>query len=164
PDHLLELPSAAAGLEDSLSWNRVVVDKTQRLLVVFCRVPDRKEKLLGFAARPEGWALHGAEPIIRLESEVELFQEVNPSLDAWRQAWQSWSQVRGVTPVDAAACVLTLSQECLRVAAPANLIRQFQAAKIDVLKGETWIMGGDGFVRPAARLVLVSLRAGTGSV
>jgi hypothetical protein len=78
-----------------------------------------------------------------------------PSADAWRQAWQAWSQTRSLPGGEVDACRLEPSGHRLVVRAPAKLLDRLKAAKSEALKGEAWVLAGAGRVRAAAMLDLV---------
>ena len=135
----------------------MLLDRTERLLIVLFLGPKPQEELFGFGVRPEGWALNATEPIIRLPAAARgVFSESDPkaTLDSWQDAWRSWCQMRSVPLADVNECSITLLGERLRIAAPERLIQYLQAGKTDVLKGETWILAGEGYIRQAARLEL----------
>jgi hypothetical protein len=140
------------------SWNHVILDRAERLLVVLFQGPKPKEDLLGFAIRPEGWVLNAAEPILHLPADARTVfweQDQSAAFDLWQRAWLSWCRIRNL-PLDyAQECSLALVEERLRIAAPEQLIRYLQIGKSEILKGETWLLAGEGYVRQAARLEVV---------
>jgi hypothetical protein len=145
----VRLPTAAA-----LSWRDVVVDRPERLLAALVLAGPHLE---AFAARAEGWVLNAAAPAFTVKDAwQEAFPELTaePPPDQTRQAWLAWCQPRGVPDEEAQACVLELAAERLRVAAPAALLDRLRAARSDALKGEAWVLIGDGAVRRAAVLDL----------
>jgi hypothetical protein len=157
PSELTAFPDFEPRPETAPVWDHVVVDRTERLLVVLFQGPRPAEELFGFGVRPEGWVLHAAEPVIRLPAGARVaFSELDRSLSLhdWQHAWQSWCQMRAVPAADAHECALSLVDERLHIAAPERLIRYLQAANNDIFKGETWILAGEGYIRQAARLDL----------
>ncbi len=108
----------AAG--QAVAWERVVVDRAERLLLVFCQGPGPHEELLAFSVRPEGWALNALEPIMRLPRGTRaVFPDLDSdALDPWRRAWEAWCQTRSVLSTDVKECSLTRAAECLRIEAP----------------------------------------------
>jgi hypothetical protein len=160
PGELAAFPAFEPRTGTALAWEHVVVDRTERLLVVLFQGPRPAEELFGFGVRPEGWVLHAAEPVIHLPAGARAaFSELDRSLSLhdWQRAWESWCQMRAVPAADATECALSLVDERLRIAAPERLIRFLQSANNDIFKGETWILAGEGYVRQAARLDLQAL-------
>jgi hypothetical protein len=142
------------------AWKRVLVDRPERLLAVMC--PVRREgrpELLGFAVTQEGWILHSSGPAFVVhERWGELFPELTAPLPelAWREAWRSWAQPRGLPMNEVESCALEVEGERLRVRAPAKLIERLRATRSDAIKGEAWLLAGDGPIRAAAQLELVA--------
>jgi hypothetical protein len=142
------------------AWDEVIVDRTERLLTVMVRVPGEggPDTLLGFAARPEGWTLQADAPVFAITGRWdELFPEVSagPSAEAWRRAWLSWCQPRSIPEAEAGACALEPQGQRLQVRAPGRLIERLRSARSDAIKGEAWLLVGDGPLRRAAVLELV---------
>jgi hypothetical protein len=157
PAELVAFDPAAPPSETAPRPDQVVLDRTERLLVVLLQGSNPADELLGFGVRAEGWLLHAAEPIFRLPTAARsLFPEASASLDVWQQAWRSWCQSRSFPAVDVKECTLSLVEERLRVEAPEHLIRALQAGKGDFAKTETWLLAGDGYLRHAARLEIVA--------
>jgi hypothetical protein len=159
PRELVAFTISAPAAGSAVSGDHVVLDRAERLLVVFCQGSKPEEELLGFCVRPEGWLLNAAEPIMRLPAAgrviaSELESPVSP--DSWKHAWQTWCQMRTVPAAQVNECTLSLEQERLHVAAPESLIHYLQAGKSDIFKGETWILTGEGYLRQAARLELAT--------
>jgi hypothetical protein len=154
----LDLVEFAQASSPAASWQRVVIDRPERLLVAFCRNRRLDGDVLGFGVRPEGWILNAAEPIIRLPAAasgvIPEIEEVPP--ERWKQAWLEWCRSRQLPPADAAESSLRLEDERLLVNVPSALLQSLQASKSDVLKGETWLLAGDGYLRSAARVVVAT--------
>jgi hypothetical protein len=147
------------------AWEEVIVDRTERLLAVMVRVPGEggPDTLLGFAARPEGWTLQADAPVFAITGRWdELFPEVSagPSAEAWRRAWLSWCQPRSIPEAEAGACALEPQGRRLQVRAPGRLIERLRSARSDAIKGEAWLLVGDGPLRRAAVLELVEAARG----
>lgn len=145
----------------SASWQRVIVDRPERLAVVLLLVAGEKEgeRLLGFAVRPETWELL-AEPALCLNTDwqtvvPDLTEE--PPLAAWEQVWRAWCQPRGLPAAEVEACSLKREGCRLRVAAPHRLVQRLRAERSDVLKGEAWLLAGAGRLRVAARVEVAEL-------
>lgn len=159
----LSVPSPAA-----LTWDKVIFDRTERLLVVFALTeaspPASSGKLLGFAVRPEGWVLQSAAPIVRLPAAARAFSRElahDPSTEIWKQAWLAWCQARLLPAAEADSCRLSYLGARLRVEAPEPLFQRVQTGKSDmlrdVLKGEAWLLAGEGYLRAAARMEAVRM-------
>ncbi len=142
------------------AWQEVIVHRPERLLVVLLRVAGEggAGRLLAFAVRQDGWALQGGSPAFTVEGRWdELFPELTAGLPAraWRQAWLAWCQPRGLPPGEPESCTLEPLRERLRVHAPARLIERLREARSDAVKGEAWLLAGDGPLRRAALIELV---------
>ena len=111
--------------------------------------------LLGFWTAPGEWTLHSASAAFRLAEgwrEVFPILESGPVMEDWRRIWQTWCQVRGLPAVDAERCELSVEDCRLVVQAPRRLLERLQALRSDALKGEAWLVGGEGSVRRALLL------------
>jgi hypothetical protein len=139
-------------------WRRVVVDRAEQWTILFLLARgDEPPALLGFEARPDGWALR-REPAVRLgEGWAEALPELaaEPPPEAWRAAWRAWAQPRGLPPAEVDACRLERLGDRVRVAAPTRLVQRLREARSDALKGEAWLLAGEGRVRSAAEVELV---------
>jgi hypothetical protein len=147
------------------AWQEVIVHRPERLLAVLLRVAGQggAGRLLAFAARQEGWALQGGAPAFAVEGRWdELFPELSagPPPQAWRQAWLAWCQPRGLPAGEPEACTLEPARERLRVHAPPRLIERLREARSDAVKGEAWLLAGEGPLRRAARIELNEASAG----
>jgi hypothetical protein len=142
------------------AWREVIVHRPERLLVVLVRVAGAggAGRLQAFAARQAGWALQGGAPAFAVEGRWdELFPELTAGLPAraWRQAWLAWCQPRGLPAGEPESCTLEPSRERLRVLAPSRLIDRLREARSDAVKGEAWLLAGEGSLRRAALIELV---------
>jgi hypothetical protein len=140
-------------------WQRVIIDRPERLTVVVVRIGSEPQNdgLLGFAVHQDGWVLQVAQPAFNLAADwSEVLREcsMEPSLDAWREAWSAWCRPRDLPANDVAACQLERRDYRLLVAAPSRLVERLRAARSDVFKGESWVLAGQGRLRPAALLEL----------
>jgi hypothetical protein len=138
------------------SWQRVVVDRAERLPVAV--VQTEADRLLGFAVRQDGWTLLSEATAFALE---QGWQEVFPKLTAplplecWQQAWRTWCQPRGLVGLGVETCPVEPEGHRLCVTAPPRLMERLRATRSDALKGEAWVLVGGGRVRPAALLDVV---------
>jgi hypothetical protein len=147
------------------NWRRVVLDTVEHRLFVFIHAGQTVGQttrmssvapLLGFSVQPEGWTL-GPEPLLALADgweEVLPDLATEPSLEMWRQAWQTWSHPRNLPPAEVAACRLERGEHRLLVYAPPRLIDRLRAARSDAIKHEAWLLAGDGRTRLAAQIEL----------
>jgi hypothetical protein len=147
------------------AWQQVIVDRPERLLTVLARVAGSgaAERLLGFAARQEGWVLQAGAPAFAIEGRWdELFPEVTAGLppEAWRRAWRSWCEPRSLPEAEVAACAVEPRGERLAIRAPARLVERLRAARSDAVKGEAWLLAGEGPLRRASRIELVEMPGG----
>ena len=133
-------PGPGAGPAD---WRRVILDRPEQILLVFVASADAPPRWLGFAVRPEGWALQSAAPALALPPEDGPAEE--PSAEAWREAWRGWGQGRGLSAADADACRVEALEDRVRVTAPRGL-----AERLGGERQEAWLLAGAGRVRVAA--------------
>lgn len=145
-------------LPPDANWRRVVLDTVEvRPFVFIHSVQASGEPLtLGFSVSPEGWTLQ-AEPMLVLAADgEEVLPDLaaEPSPEMWRQAWQAWSQPRGLPSVEVEACRLERRDHRLFVNAPPRLIERLRAARSDAIKHEAWLLSGDGRTRTAAQIEL----------
>jgi hypothetical protein len=157
-------PADVAGVllptDDGADWRRVVLDRPGQLPAVLAEVGGETAEgthLVGFAVGVPGWALR-REPL--LFDFAEGWQREFPHLaaglpaEAWRQAWQTWCQPRGLPRAEVEACRAELAGHLLRVAAPPRLVERLRAAHSDAVKGEAWLLAGAGRTRAAALIEL----------
>jgi hypothetical protein len=136
-------PDAAAP-----DWRSVVLDHAELLTTaIVLSTASGAPRLVGFAVRPDGWAM-GREPAVEAgDGWEDEFPELaaTPPPEAWRAAWGAWCQRRGLPPAEADDCRLDLVGERLVVAAPSRLAARLR-------DGEEWLLAGEGVVRSAARV------------
>jgi hypothetical protein len=144
-------------------WQRVVVDRPERLPAVLVRAgADAAERLLGFPVRTEGWLLQAVKPLFELGADwPEVFPDLvhEPPADAWREAWRGWCHPRNLPAAEVEASTPELHDCRLRVLAPARLLERLRSARSDVFRGEAWVLAGTGRLRRAAVLELVAANA-----
>jgi len=150
---ILHLPPGTA----APAWQRVIVDRPERLpvLLALAGVSESDLHLMGFAVRQEGWALQANHPVFTLRGDWHApFPDlgVRPSEAACRQAWRAWCQLRGLAPEEVEACDPRPDGLRLHVTAPASLVERLRASRSDALKGEAWLLIGDGALRSAVLL------------
>lgn len=140
-------------------WQRVIVEQPEHLVAVLVlTAAEGGERLQGFPVRPDGWALDSTEPAFSVaEGWQETFPElaVEPSADQWRLAWRAWCQPRSLSPAETDACSLQCHGCQLRVTAPRKLIERLRTLRSDALKGEAWVLAGEGRLRAAAQIQLI---------
>jgi hypothetical protein len=154
--------------EESLAanWQRVVLDALEHRPFVFIhaaqtvgsasRLSPAAPRLLGFAVHPEGWGLEPESLLALADGWEEALPDLaaEPSLEMWRQAWQTWSHPRSLPPAEVASCRLERADHRLLVYAPPRLIDRLRAARSDAIKQEAWLLAGDGRTRTAAQIEL----------
>src|SRR5262249_8398682 len=109
-------PDAPEAPDDPPVWRRVAVDQAAHLTPA--PVGVRGEERRGFVVEPRGWLLSSARPALAMTGGwPETFPEVapGPSHEAWRGAWRTWCQGRGVAPPEAESCALSREGPLLRV-------------------------------------------------
>lgn len=161
-------PAPESSTSASQEWQRIIVDRPERLMVILVLVPagERKDRLVGFAVQPEGWTFPIAEPAFGVEADwQEVFPElaVDLALEQWRHAWRAWCQPRGLPATEVDACVLERQGYRLRVTAAPRLVERLRAARSDVFKGEAWLLAGTGRLRAAAQIEFVEMKRERGS-
>jgi hypothetical protein len=144
-------------------WQRVPLDHPERLAaaLVLTQSPEGKDRLLGFAAQPEGWVLSSSEPAFVLgEDWQETFPELaaEPDPVGWAQAWLNWCQPRGLPVAEIEACQLNLDGMRMSIRAPDRLLERFRATRSDVLRGEAWLLLGGRNLRRAVRAEISDAR------
>jgi hypothetical protein len=149
---------ATSGLnQPDPTWQGLIIDHAASIAValVYTREASGDGGLLGFWTEPAGWVLQSAKPAFRLaEGWRDVFPTLEsvPAADDWQRAWQLWCQARGLPASDVERCSLSL-EDCRLVAhVPRRLLERLQALRSDALKGEAWLVAGEGPVRRAASL------------
>jgi hypothetical protein len=142
------------------SWRRIVVDRPERLLVAIVAVgaeTSKPEKILVFGALQDGWELRCDQPIGTLawSGRQEFPDLAEPPY--WAKAWQDWGHAREFPPAEVQACKLTPIGHRLELAPPVSLHARL-VGKGNLLKADTWLLAGDGYVRSAANVCLKSAR------
>lgn len=138
---------------------RIVVDHAERLLVALFTSASNPACLLGLAARQEGWLLQTAELLLTLE---QGWPEVLPELtlstqqESARLAWRNWGKTAGLQTAETDAGQVTYAANRLRVCLPDAVLQKLRGLRSDVFKGDTWLLLGEGRLRAAAILEVVS--------
>jgi hypothetical protein len=163
PPEVLEIvtmPDTAGSDRQEADWQRVIVDYPQQLFVLLLRGWGGGDRLVSFVVRPDSWGLQSDGPCFSLEGEAwpEVFPGLveDPPLDQWRQAWRAWSQPRSLPSAEVEACELERAGVRLQVRMARRLFDRLRAARSDALKGEAWILAGEGPLRAAASLEIVA--------
>src|SRR5947209_8464762 len=135
------------------AWERVIVDRAERSFMVLIAQTDRT--LLGFAAETGSWKLHDEAPVLRLpEAAWDALGDLTPAPAVWEEAWRMWCRQRHLPQSDADACRLQFDGIHLDVFAPESFVQRLRTAKSDMLRDESGLLAGDGYLRPAALLRL----------
>ena len=142
---------------DPPAWRRVIVERAEHLVLALAVVPGDTDEgeLRGFAVESRGWLLVGGRPVLAMGSGwPEAFPEVapGPPPEAWRGAWRTWCQGRGVPPAAAEACALRRDGSLLRVDVPGDLQARLHSDNGEVNREQIWLLAGEGGMRTAARL------------
>jgi len=164
PENVTSTPSFSGGTELSASslsdWRRILVDHASQAVMALVQTVDAKGMtgMLGFWIDPRGWVLHSARPAVRWR---DGWREVFPGLDdevpteVWRKTWNEWCHLRGLPVADVERCRLIAPDHRLIVYASRRLIERLKALRSDALKGEAWLLAGEGAVRRAALLEVI---------
>lgn len=140
------------------NWRRVILDAVEERLFVFVQTTQRSGAalLLGFLVRPEGWVMEPESLLTLADGWQEALPDLTtePTPEMWRQAWQTWTQPRGLPPAEVEACRLERVDHRLLVHAPPRLIDRLRATRSDAVKHEAWLLAGEGRTRLAAQLEL----------
>jgi hypothetical protein len=142
------------------AWDRVVVDRPQRVAIALAASRD-EPALLGFAAELPAWQLHAEAPVLRLSPPASAaLPELTVSPAAWQEAWRLWCRQRHLPQNEADACRLSLDGIYLDVHATESFTQRLLQSKTDLLRDEPGLLAGDGYLRAAA---LLRLQAKPGS-
>jgi hypothetical protein len=139
------------------AWQRVMVDRAEHLVLALAVVPGDTDEgeLRGFAVESRGWLLVGGRPVLAMgPGWPEAFPEVapGPPPEAWRGAWRTWCQGRGVPPAAAEACALSRDGCALRVEVPGEVRERLHLGNGEASREEVWLLAGEGGLRTAARV------------
>ncbi len=148
--------NASQAADDPPPWRRVLVDRPERLPVALALTEDGR--LLGFAVRPDNGTLQGDAPAFSLEEGWrDVFPRVadEPPAEDWLCAWHSWCQPRGLTGAGLDPVDLRPEGHRLIVTAPPKLMERLRSTRSDALRGEAWVLAGNGWLRRAAMLEVV---------
>jgi hypothetical protein len=149
----LDVETLAAGAAPA-PWQHVLVDRPERVMLVLMLV---NKEVCGFAVKVDGWTLLDRAPAFRLPAPADaLWPELTqpPPMHIWQDAWRSWCKQRQLPANEVELCALRNQPPRLEVQAPNRLVQRLQAAKSDLLKGEAWLLAGDGYMRTAAQLTI----------
>jgi hypothetical protein len=140
-----------------MRWEQVVVDHCEHLVSVLILVAgaDGAESLLGFAVHPEGWVLESSRPMLALDGG---WRDVFPGFegaaneDAWRQAWRGWARTSALAEAAVETCKVRFEGYRVRVYAPLSVLEPLRRARSEALRGNVWLLAGQGRTRVAACL------------
>jgi hypothetical protein len=134
-------------------WQRVIVDRPERSVVALVAAADRS--LLGFAAEADGWKLHADAPVLRIgEPARDALGDLSAPPSLWQEAWRLWCRQRHLPLAEADACRIQFDGIYLDVQAPESFVQRLRLAKSDILRDESSLLAGDGYLRAAALLRL----------
>jgi hypothetical protein len=160
PDDVHEILGSTARPSTAAAWRQVVVDRPERLpvLLVLADTAAGEPYLQAFTVRQEGWHLQASHPVFTLHGDwSDSFPGLTdrPSETTCRLAWRSWCQARGHSAEEVEACATLPDGLHLHIKAPAVLVDRLRASRSDALKGEAWILVGEGSLRAALLLDMV---------
>src|SRR5262249_24124513 len=140
-------------------WRSLVVDHATNASLILLRTREGKGEggLLAFWTQPGEWALRTDRPAFRL---ADAWRDVFPTLETdtevpeWGRLGQAWCQARSLPEADVERCELMVRDCRLVVQAPRRLLERLQALRSDALRGRTWLLSKEGFVRRAVLMEL----------
>jgi hypothetical protein len=145
-------------------WQRVVVALAERVILSVIRAETIDGDEMGFWVEQAGWRLESSRPAFRLDraasQDAPALVPQTPT-DHWRRAWQEWCHPRNLPAVEVERCSAKLVGHRLVVQAPRRLIDRLRALRSDALKGEAWILAGDGPARQAALVEITEVGSET---
>ena len=135
------------------AWQHVIVDRPERLAIALVAGSD--QTLRGFAAEADGWQLHDEAPVLELVATArEALPELAVAPGSWEEAWRLWCRQRHLPQSEADACRLTCDGIYLNVEAPESFVQRLRQAKSDLVREDSALLTGDGYLRAAALLRL----------
>jgi hypothetical protein len=135
-------------------WQSVIIDRTERVPIALATTG---EQLLGFAIHVDSWRLLTSAPVISLTRNwPEVFPMLATDLPirAYQQAWRNFAQERNIAAADADACSLTVDDNIVHIAAPAQLSDPLRRLRSEATKGHAGMLVGEGSMRKIVRLSL----------
>jgi hypothetical protein len=154
------LDDRSAELAGLPAWQGVPLDRAEQLPVVLAAVADAGGlRLLGFVFQLDGWTLEVEEPVLTLEPgwEEELgWLQQGPGPEVWRAAWRQWCRQRALPADEEDTTGLEQAGLVVRVQPGPHLRERLVVTRSDALKGEAWLLAGQGRLRAAARVEIVS--------
>lgn len=134
--------------EEFPAWKRVVLAHMEEVTITLVKTG---EGLKGFAVAPSDWSLDLTQPVLHVPTETEgLLNEEEASTA--KQAWIAWAKLRNLPLAEVEACRLAVEGCVLRIHGSQRLFDALTKIKSDLLKGDAWVLLGEGFVRRAMRL------------
>jgi hypothetical protein len=168
PEEIVEIVDAAmnahAGAPAAENWRSIILDQPRHFLALLLILPAQAggESLFGFAVGQDGWTLQMDVPVFQLTPPWQhVFPDLAPTPlpDDCRQAWRTWCQERGLLSGEAEAFELEYKPCILRVSVAAPFLRSLRATASEALRGEDWLLVGNGRIRTAARLEFTEIGA-----
>ncbi len=146
---------------DSDNWRSIILDRAEHFFLALIETQrgNAGTRLLGFAARVEGWALEPSAPAVEIgQGWGEVLPDLSePSEEVWREAWLARGERLGLLRADMSACRVDRSGLLLRVAAPAEVLPRLRGPRGGLADNDAWLLAGEGRTRTAARVELVQL-------
>ncbi len=135
-------------------WKQVIIDRPERVMLTLMTT---ESELIVFGVKVDGWLLNDRTPVLRLPLAAlkiapDLLRE--PSNADWRDAWRIWCKQRNLPANEVEASTIAFVGPRVEIQAPPRLVQRLQAANSDLLKGEAWLIVGDGFIHAVAPMIL----------
>jgi len=150
----------AASCTPQPAWQRIIIDHPRRLLVlvILAPGPNGSDRLMGFGIQPERWILHHAEPAFVAGSDwpeilPDLASEVR--MESWAEAWKAFCRSLNPPVAETEAAVQDKTGLRLTIKVGRLFMDWLRATRSDLLKGEGWLLVGQGRARAAAVIKLI---------
>lgn len=153
--------NAARPAPDVPDRQRAFVIHAERLPAALIRTSAKngRDEWLAFEFQQQGWHLQDNTPVLTIGEEwTELLPElVEPiPITAWRAAWQSWLESRGIVDPDIASCHLERSTTQLHIRATPALVERFRSVIRPAVQSDIWLLAGEGRFREALHVDLTA--------
>ncbi len=146
-----------AGAEQSWDdWQRLIVDHAEECYLLL--VLTDKGELRGYSLQPHGWRLSTSSLVLRLDKD---YREVMPEIqdheapELWKQAWLNWGRPRQLPRKELEECEVKRDGLQLRIATPDSLYATLKRNNSEALKGDAWLMVGEGRARQLCQVRIV---------
>jgi hypothetical protein len=135
--------------DPAAGWDQVPIASAQRCFMAIVRAPSQAggSSIIGWEINPRNWELHAAQPAFEQPDEGDGWFLPPQSENSWREAFVEWARQRDLPWQEALNCHFRI-EGCRLIARP-------PVEWHERLRSETWVLAGDGPLRPAARLEFV---------